>query len=170
MTFDELRPVSARLRFHEQTITHLETEKQDIQARADRFRSQNERLLTEKQNLQGQVEDMRSQTEDMQGQLDDSQTEIRRLAHFGNKEIDSADYERFLEGYAKLSAKELEVCQALASGLTTRQYAEQAGCAPSTIATYRKRLYEKTGIHKARQLQLCYALMQMEQAEEETNQ
>ena len=148
MTFDELRPVSARLR----------------------FRSQNERLLTEKQNLQGQVEDMRSQTEDMQGQLDDSQTEIRRLAHFGNKAIDSADYERFLEGYAKLSAKELEVCQALASGLTTRQYAEQAGCAPSTIATYRKRLYEKTGIHKARQLQLCYALMQMEQAEEETNQ
>ena len=106
----------------------------------------------------------------MQGQLDDSQTEIRRLAHFGNKAIDSADYERFLEGYAKLSAKELEVCQALASGLTTRQYAEQAGCAPSTIATYRKRLYEKTGIHKARQLQLCYALMQMEQAEEETNQ
>ena len=170
MTFDELRPVSARLRFHEQTITHLETEKQDIQARADRFRSQNERLLTEKQNLQGQVEDMRSQTEDMQGQLDDSQTEIRRLAHFGNKAINSADYERFLEGYAKLSAKELEVCQALASGLTTRQYAEQAGCAPSTIATYRKRLYEKTGIHKARQLQLCYALMQMEQAEEETNQ
>ena len=170
MTFDELRPVSARLRFHEQTITHLETEKQDIQARADRFRSQNERLRTEKQNLQGQVEDMRSQTEDMQGQLDDSQTEIRRLAHFGNKEINSADYERFLEGYAKLSAKELEVCQALASGLTTRQYAEQAGCAPSTIATYRKRLYEKTGIHKARQLQLCYALMQMEQAEEEINQ
>ena len=41
MTFDELRPVSARLRFHEQTITHLETEKHDIQERADHFRSQN---------------------------------------------------------------------------------------------------------------------------------
>ena len=72
MTFDELRPVSARLRFHEQTITHLETEKHDIQERADHFRSQNEQLINEKQDLQGQVEDMRSQTEDMQGQLDDS--------------------------------------------------------------------------------------------------
>lgn len=167
MTFDELRPVSARLRFHERTITHLETEKQDIQERADRFRSQNELLLSEKQDLQGQVADMRSQTEDMQGQLDDSLAKIRRLAHLGRKEIDLADYERFLEGYAKLSAKELEVCQALASGLSTRQYAEQAGCAPSTVDTYRKRLYEKTGIHKARQLQLCYALLRMEQLEQE---
>ena len=168
MTFDELRPVSARLRFHEQTITHLETEKHDIQERADHFRSQNEQLINEKQDLQGQVEDMRSQTEDMQGQLDDFLAKIRRLAHLGRKEIDLADYERFLEGYAKLSAKELEVCKALASGLSTRQCAEQIGCAPSTIDTYRKRLYEKTGIHKARQLQLCYALLQMEQMEQET--
>ena len=168
MTFDELRPVSARLRFHEQTITHLETENHDIQERADHFRSQNEQLINEKQDLQGQVEDMRSQTEDMQGQLDDSLAKIRRLAHLGKKEIDLADYERFLEGYAKLSAKELEVCKALASGLSTRQCAEQIGCAPSTIDTYRKRLYEKTGIHKARQLQLCCALLQMEQMEQET--
>lgn len=85
MTFDELRPVSARLRFHEQTITHLETEKHDIQERADHFRSQNEQLINEKQDLQGQVEDMRSQTEDMQGQLDDSLAKIRRLAHLGKK-------------------------------------------------------------------------------------
>ena len=168
MTFDELRPVSARLRFHEQTITHLETEKHDIQERADHFRSQNEQLINEKQDLQGQVEDMRSQTEDMQGQLDDSLAKIRRLAHLGRKEIDLADYERFLEGYAKLSAKELEVCKALASGLSTRQCAEQIGCATSTIDTYRKRLYEKTGIHKARQLQLCCALLRMEQMEQET--
>ena len=168
MTFDELRPVSARLRFHEQTITHLETEKHDIQERADHFRSQNEQLINEKQDLQGQVEDMRSQTEDMQGQLDDSLAKIRRLAHLGKKEIDLADYERFLEGYAKLSIKELEVCKALASGLSTRQCAEQIGCATSTIDTYRKRLYEKTGIHKARQLQLCYAILRMEQMEQET--
>ncbi len=48
MTFDELRPVSAKLRFHEQTITDLETEKQGIQQRADLFRSQNEQLRSEK--------------------------------------------------------------------------------------------------------------------------
>ena len=93
--------------------------------------------------------------------------EIRRLAHLGKKELDPADYENFLKGYAKLSAKELEICEALVSGLSTRQCAERAGCATSTVDTYRKRVYEKTGIHKVRQLQLCVALMRMEQQEKQ---
>ena len=147
MTFDELQPVSARLRSHEQTITVLETEKLD---------------------LQGQVEHMQSQVVDTQEQLDDSLAEIRRLAHLGKKELKPADYENFLKGYAKLSTKELEICEALVSGLSTRQCAEQLGCASSTVDTYRKRVYEKTGIHRVRQLQLCVALMRMEQQESET--
>lgn len=146
MTFDELRPVSAKLRFHEQTITDLETEKQE---------------------LRGQVEDMQSQVEDTQGQLDDSLAQVRRLAYLGKKDLDPKDYENFLIGYARLSAKELEICCALARGLSTRQCAEQLGCAVSTIDTYRKRIYDKTKIHKVRQLQLCYALMRMQQAEQE---
>ena len=162
MTFDELRPVSAKLRFHEQTITDLETEKQGIQQRADLFRSQNEQLRSEKQDLQGQVENMQNQVEDTQVQLDDSLMEIRRLAYLGKKELDSKDYENFLAGYARLSSKELEICDALARGLSARQCAELIGSAPSTIDTYRKRIYEKTKIHKIRHLQLCYALMQME--------
>ena len=162
MTFDELRPVSAKLRFHEQTITDLETEKQGIQQRADLFRSQNEQLRSEKQDLQGQVENMQNQVEDTQIQLDDSLMEIRRLAYLGKKELDSKDYENFLAGYARLSSKELEICDALARGLSARQCAELIGSAPSTIDTYRKRIYEKTKIHKIRHLQLCYALMQME--------
>lgn len=101
MTFDELRPVSAKLRFHEQTITDLETEKQGIQQRADLFRSQNEQLRSEKQDLQGQVENMQNQVEDTQVQLDDSLMEIRRLAYLGKKELDSKDYENFLAGYAR---------------------------------------------------------------------
>ena len=101
---------------------------------------------------------LQEQVEGMQGQLDDSLAEIRRLAHLGKKELDPADYENFLKGYAKLSAKELEICEALVSGLSTRQCA-----ATSTVDTYRKRVYEKTGIHKVRQLQLCVALMRMEQ-------
>ena len=145
MTFDELQPVSARLRSHEQTITVLETEKLD---------------------LQGQVEHMQSQVVDTQGQLDDSLAEIRRLAYLGKKELDPADYQKFLEGYAKLSSKELEICAALAKGLSARQCAEQTGNALSTIDTYRKRVYGKTGIHRVRQLQLCVALMQLEQAEQ----
>ena len=166
MTFAELQPVSAKLRFHEQTITDLQTEKQNVQAQADRFRTQNEQLLSEKQDLQGQVEDMQSQVKDTQEQLDDSLAELRRLAYLGRKELDSEDYENFLTGYAKLSARELEICDALVRGLSARQCAEQIGCAPSTIDTYRKRIYEKTKIHKIRHLQLCYAFMRMEQEEE----
>ena len=37
-----------------------------------------------------------------------------------------------------------------------------------SLDTYRKRVYEKTGIHRVRQLQLCVALMRMEQQESET--
>lgn len=146
MTFDELQPVSARLRSHEQTITVLETEKLD---------------------LQGQVEHMQSQVVDTQEQLDDSLAEIRRLAYLGKKELDPADYQKFLEGYAKLSSKELEICAALAKGLSARQCAEQTGNALSTIDTYRKRVCGKTNIHRVRQLRLCYALMQLEQAEQD---
>lgn len=146
MTFDELQPVSARLRSHEQTITVLETEKLD---------------------LQGQVEHMQSQVVDTQEQLDDSLAEIRRLAYLGKKDLDPADYQKFLEGYAKLSSKELEICAALAKGLSARQCAEQTGNALSTIDTYRKRVYGKTNIHRVRQLRLCYALMQLEQAEQD---
>lgn len=152
--FEELLPISEKIRSHEEAVTVLKAERQDAQDRA-------EQLLGEKLGLEEQVEDM-------QGQLDDSLAEIRRLAHLGKKELKPADYEKFLKGYAKLSTKELEICEALVSGLSTRQCAEQIGCASSTVDTYRKRVYEKTGIHKVRQLQLCVALMRMEQQESET--
>ena len=151
--FEELLPISEKMRSHEEAVTVLKAERQDAQDRA-------EQLLGEKLGLQEQMEGM-------QGQLDDSLAEIRRLAHLGKKELDPADYENFLKGYAKLSTKELEICEALVSGLSTRQCAEQIGCAASTVDTYRKRVYEKTGIHKMRQLQLCVALMRMEQQESE---
>lgn len=152
--FEELLPISEKMRSHEEAVTVLKAERQDAQDRA-------EQLLGEKLGLEEQVEGM-------QGQLDDSLAEIRRLAHLGKKELKPADYEKFLKGYAKLSTKELEICEALVSGLSTRQCAEQIGCASSTVDTYRKRVYEKTGIHRVRQLQLCVALMRMEQQESET--
>ena len=152
--FEELLPISEKMRSHEEAVTALKAERQDAQDRA-------EQLLGEKLGLEEQVEGM-------QGQLYDSLAEIRRLAHLGKKELKPADYDKFLKGYAKLSAKELEICEALVSGLSTRQCAEQIGCASSTVDTYRKRVYEKTGIHRVRQLQLCVALMRMEQQESET--
>ena len=152
--FEELLPISEKMRSHEEAVTVLKAERQDAQDRA-------EQLLGEKLGLEEQVEGM-------QGQLDDSLAEIRRLAHLGKKELKPDDYDKFLKGYAKLSTKELEICEALVSGLSTRQCAEQIGCASSTVDTYRKRVYEKTGIHKVRQLQLCVALMRTEQQESET--
>lgn len=152
--FEELLPISEKMRSHEEAVTVLTAERKDAQDRA-------EQLLGEKLGLEEQVEGM-------QGQLDDSLAEIRRLAHLGKKELKPADYDKFLKGYAKLSTKELEICEALVSGLSTRQCAEQLGCASSTVDTYRKRVYEKTGIHRVRQLQLCVALMRMEQQESET--
>lgn len=151
--FEELLPISEKMRSHEEAVTALKAERQDAQDRA-------EQLLGENLGLQEQVEGM-------QGQLDDSLAEIRRLAHLGKKELKPADYDKFLKGYAKLSTKELEICEALVSGLSTRQCAEQIGCASSTVDTYRKRVYEKTNIHRVRQLRLCYALMQLEQAEQD---
>ena len=151
--FEELLPISEKMRSHEEAVTVLKAERQDAQDRA-------EQLLGEKLGLEEQVEGM-------QGQLDDSLAEIRRLAHLGKKELKPADYEKFLKGYAKLSTKELEICEALVSGLSTRQCAEQIGCASSTVDTYRKRVYEKTGINRVRQLQLCVALMRMEQQDAE---
>lgn len=152
--FEELLPISEKMRSHEEAVTALKAERQDAQDRA-------EQLLGEKLGLEEQVEGM-------QEQLDDSLAEIRRLAHLGKKELKPADYEKFLKGYAKLSTKELETCEALVSGLSTRQCAEQIGCASSTVDTYRKRVYEKTGINRVRQLRLCVALMRMEQQESET--
>ena len=154
--FEELLPISEKMRSHEEAVTALKAERQDAQDRA-------EQLLGEKLGLEEQVEGM-------QGQLDDSLAEIRRLAHLGKKELKPADYEKFLKGYAKLSTKELEICEALVSGLSTRQCAEQIGCASSTVDTYRKRVYEKTGIHRVRQLQLCVALMRMEEQQESETQ
>lgn len=151
--FEDLLPISEKMRSHEETVTALKAERQDAQDRA-------EQLLGEKLGLEEQVGGM-------QGQLDDSLAEIRRLAYLGKKELDPADYQKFLEGYAKLSSKELEICAALAKGLSARQCAEQTGNALSTIDTYRKRVYGKTNIHRVRQLRLCYALMQLEQAEQD---
>ena len=151
--FEELLPISEKMRSHEEAVTVLKAERQDAQDRA-------EQLLGEKLGLEEQVEGM-------QGQLDDSLAEIRRLAHLGKKELKPDDYDKFLKGYAKLSTKELEICAALAKGLSARQCAEQTGNALSTIDTYRKRVYGKTNIHRVRQLRLCYALMQLEQAEQD---
>ena len=156
MTFDELQPVSAKLQFHEQTITDLETEKQAAHERADHFRFRAEQLLSENSDLQEQVEGA-------QERLSASQEEVNRLAYLRKKELDPAVYENFLRGYAMLTDTEREVCDALSKGLSTREFAEQTERKPSTVETHRKNSYRKLSIHSVKELQLCLTLMRMEQ-------
>ena len=161
MTFDELQPVSAKLQFHEQTITDLETEKQAAHERADHFRFRAEQLQSENSDLQEQVEGA-------QERLSASQEEVNRLAYLRKKELDPAVYENFLRGYAMLTDTEREVCDALSKGLSTREFAEQTERKPSTVETHRKNSYRKLSIHSVKELQLCLTLMRMEQQEAET--
>ena len=156
MTFDELQPVSAKLQFHEQTITDLETEKQAAHERADHFRFRAEQLLSENSDLQEQVEGA-------QERLSALQEEVNRLAYLRKKELDPAVYENFLRGYAMLTDTEREVCDALSKGLSTREFAEQTERKPSTVETHRKNSYRKLSIHSVKELQLCLTLMRMEQ-------
>lgn len=155
MTFDELQPVSEKIRSHEKTMTVLKAERQDAQARA-------QQLLNEKLDLQEQMVGA-------QERLNASQEEVSRLAYLRKKELDPAIYDDFLEGYALLTDKELAVCDALVRGLTARQYAEQTGTAVSTVETHRKNIYKKTNIHSVKHLQICFTLMRKEQ-QMETNQ
>ena len=152
MTFDELLPVSAKLRFHERTITDLETEKQDAQERADRFRSQNEQLISEKQDLQGQIEQ--------------AESDAKLLAQKRKGELDPDEYHMFLSSYQKLEPESRIVIDAMADGVSVQELAEQLGKKTSTVYSYRRDIYEKVGIQgpdKLRRLRVCVALMRQEQ-------
>lgn len=51
-----------------------------------------------------------------------------------------------------LSDRELQVLEALGRELNNRQIAESLGVSPKTVATYKARLMEKTGIHTTTEL------------------
>ena len=159
MTFDELQPVSAKLRFHERTITDLEAEKQAAHERADHFRFRAEQLLRENSDLQEQVGEA-------QDRFDSLRAGTRRIAYLRRKELDPATYELFLQGYSELTDTEREVCTALAGGLSSRELADLTDRKASTIETHRKNSYKKLSIHSVKELQICLTLMRMEQEEQ----
>ena len=68
----------------------------------------------------------------------------------------------FLVGYDMLTPTEREILEALADGSSPREISEQRNCSESTIATHRKNIYRKLGIHKAYQLKICIALLRQE--------
>ena len=63
---------------------------------------------------------------------------------------------------AMLTPTEREILDALADGSSPRELSEQRNCSESTIATHRKNIYRKLGIHKAYQLKICVALLRQE--------
>lgn len=145
MAFSDFEPISATLqaqdRENEKIITTLEQEKQTVQEQAAQLLDQNEAL---------------------QGQFEAAQADAQRLAYFRKSEIDPATYEMFLVGYDMLTPTEREILDALADGSSPREISEQRNCSESTIATHRKNIYRKLGIHKAYQLKICIALLRQE--------
>lgn len=145
MAFSDFEPISATLqaqdRENEKIITTLEQEKQTVQEQAVQLLDRNETL---------------------QGQFEAAQADAQRLAYFRKSEIDPATYEMFLVGYDMLTPTEREISESLADGSSPRELAEQRNCSESTIATHRKNIYRKLGIHKAYQLKICIALLRQE--------
>ena len=146
MAFSDFEPISATLqaqdRENAKIITTLEEEKQSVQEQAVQLLDKNEEL---------------------QGQFEAAQADAQRLAYSRKSEIDPAIYEMFLVGYEMLTPTEREIFEALADGSSPREISEQRNCAESTIATHRKNIYRKLGIHKAYQLKICIALLRQNQ-------
>ena len=146
MAFSDFEPISATLqaqdRENAKIITTLEEEKQSVQEQAVQLLDKNEEL---------------------QGQFEAAQADAQRLAYSRKTEIDPAIYEMFLVGYEMLTPTEREILEALADGSRPREISEQRNCAESTIATHRKNIYRKLGIHKAYQLKICIALLRQNQ-------
>ena len=145
MAFADFEPISATLqaqdRENEKIITALEEEKQSVQEQAVQLLDKNEEL---------------------QGQFEAAQADAQRLAYSRKSEIDPATYEMFLAGYDMLTPTEREILEALADGSSPRELSEQRNCSESTIATHRKNIYRKLGIHKAYQLKICIALLRQD--------
>ena len=146
MAFADFEPISATLqaqdRENAKIITTLEEEKQSVQEQAVQLLDRNEAL---------------------QGQFEAAQADAQRLAYSRKSEIDPAIYEMFLVGYEMLTPTEREILEALADGSSPREISEQRNCSESTIATHRKNIYRKLGIHKAYQLKICIALLRQNQ-------
>ena len=101
--------------------------------------------------------------EELQGQFEAAQADVQRLAYSRKSEIDPAIYEMFLVGYEMLTPTEREILEAPADGSSPREISEQRNCSENTIATHRKNIYRKLGIHKAYQPKICIALLRQNQ-------
>ena len=147
--FEELLPISEKIRAHEVTVTALRAERQDAQDRA-------EQLLSEKQGLQEQVQK--------------SEADAERLAQRRKGEIDPEEYRLFLASYQKLDSDLRTVVDAMVDGCSGQDLAERLGKKVSTIYSYRRDVYGKVGIlgsGKLQQLRVFVTLMRREQEEAE---
>ena len=147
--FEELLPISEKMRAHEETVTALKAERQDARDRA-------EQLLNEKQGLQEQVQRVEADAE--------------RLAQRRRGEIDPEEYRLFLAAYQKLDPDLRIVVDGMVDGSSVQDLAEQLGKKVSTIYSYRRDVYGKVGIlgsGKLQQLRVFVTLMRREQEEQE---
>ena len=147
--FEELLPISEKMRAHEETVTALKAERQNAQDRA-------EQLLNEKQGLQAQVQKVEADAE--------------KLAQRRKGEIDPDEYRLFLASYQKLDPDLRIVIDSMVDGGSVQDLAERLGKKVSTIYSYRRDIYGKVGIlgsGKLQQLRVFVTLMRREQEAQE---
>jgi DNA-binding CsgD family transcriptional regulator len=64
--------------------------------------------------------------------------------------------DRFRQSGAKLSTREAQICAMFVVGQTDKEVARSTGLRPSSVATYRKRAYQKMGVNDRKGLARFY--------------
>jgi len=63
---------------------------------------------------------------------------------------------RFRQCGAKLSTREAQICAMFVTGQSDKEVAREPGLRLSSVATYRKRAYQKIGVHDRKGLARFY--------------
>ena len=139
-------------RQHESSLDTLEQEKQSAQTEKARLEQEYERT---KQNFEAvQAEYFRAQTE-----LEHAKRERDRLAYSRKNEIDSDDYQHFLEGVKLLTKTERKIFDLYLSGKTAKEILEISGIKESTLKFHNHNILSKLGVSSRKQMLRFAALM-----------
>ena len=143
---------------HEEALTTLEQEKQDVQKEKDS-------LLQEYEKIQQEYEKSRSEVDRTQTEFEKAQEELARLAYSRHAEVDPDAYAQFLEGIEMLTRTERRIFDYYLDGMGIKDIAETLQVKESTIYSHNKNIYGKLGINSLKQLLRYAALMRQQEKE-----
>ena len=150
---------------HEEALTTLEQEKQDVQKEKDSLLQEKDSLLQEYEKIQQEYEKSQSEAGKTQTEFEKAQEELARLAYSRQAEIDPDAYAQFLEGIELLTRTERRIFDYYLDGLGIKEIAETLQVKESTIYSHNKNIYSKLGINSLKQLLRYAALMHQQEKE-----